>query len=371
MQIKRIQSIEKSLVKGRVLIVYGPRRVGKTTLVKEYYEKFDGRKIYKSGDDISLRTLFKSEVMLDILDFAKGYDLIIIDEAQQIPGIGLGIKMIIDEFPEKEVILTGSSSFELSQKAGEPLTGRHFTLTLLPFSVQELGLSNYEIKERLENFLVYGSYPEVLNAESRDLKLKILNELISSYLFKDILALDKVKSADAMLSVVKALAWQIGKEVSFSEIANLTGLDKNTVQRYTDILEKMFVLKKVKAYSKNSRNEIAKKSKFYFIDLGLRNAVIDQYNSLDNRNDVGDLFENFVFMEMYKKTNITNDYGKFYFWRTFSGQEVDIVIEKDNKLSAFEVKWAKENVSIPSAWQKEYADTKMKLVNKKNFLEII
>lgn len=372
LQLLRKQSIEANIYPGRVLIVYGPRRVGKTTLLKKYLANQTNKKVFFStGDDIVIRGLFLSQVRADLLAFAKDYDVIAIDEAQQIPYIGLGIKMIIDGFPEKQIILTGSSSFELSQKAGEPLTGRHFVLNLLPFSIKELGLGDFEIKSRLENFLIFGNYPEVLRADTHEDKKKILSELISSYLFKDILALDKVRSPDALLSLVKALAYQIGQEVSASEIANLVKLDVKTVQRYIDILEKMFVIKKVKAYAKNNRNEIAKKNKYYFLDLGVRNAVINQYNKLEDRNDVGQLFENFVFLEFLKKDNLLSEYNNFYFWRNFAKQEVDLVLEKDGLVRGFECKYSRERISIPSSWQEESGNYKLYLVNKNNFLDYL
>jgi predicted AAA+ superfamily ATPase len=353
------------------LIIYGPRRVGKTTLLKEYFTKSTKTKLLINGDDIKIRQLFLSQDRDSILDFAKNYEFIAIDEAQQIPNIGLGIKMIIDEFPDKEIILTGSSSFELAQQTGEPLTGRHFTMLLLPFSVREIGLSNFELKNNLENLLIYGNYPNVLTAENNTQKKKILEELISSYLFKDVLMLDKVKSPDTLLSICKALAFQIGQEVSFTEISKLVKADVKTVQRYIDILEKMFVVKKVKAYSKNMRNEIAKKNKFYFLDLGVRNALIDSYGNFENRNDVGQLFENFVFNELYKKSNLKEDYSKFFFWRTFTGQEIDIIVETEGDLFAFECKFSKDHATIPALWKEYYSEYEFKIINKNNFTDFI
>ena len=272
MKFKRKQNIVEALEPKRVLVVYGPRRVGKTTLLGEYLKTQSGKNVFSStGDDIRLRNIFQSEDQNGILDFASPYDIIAIDEAQSIPSIGLGAKMMIDAFPEKNIILTGSSSFDLSNKVGEPLTGRHFTLTLLPFSQGEMEGSRFELEGDLERFLIYGSYPEVLNEPDVDRKRKILSELISSYLFKDALALEAVRSPDTLLDIVKCLAFQMGNEVSINEVARTARTDAKTAAKYIDLLEKMFIIKRIRGFSRNLRNEISKKSKYYFLDNGVRN----------------------------------------------------------------------------------------------------
>ncbi|MDE1941480.1 MAG: ATP-binding protein, partial [Patescibacteria group bacterium] len=279
MRFKRKQSIEKELEPKRVLVIYGPRRVGKTTLLNEYLKTQSHRKAYYStGDDIRLRDIFQSEERDKILDLARPYDLIAVDEAQSIPSIGLGAKMMIDAFPDKEIILTGSSSLDLSNKLGEPLTGRHFTMTLLPLSQAEMEGSRFELGNELESFLLYGSYPEVLNESDPERKKRILSELVSSYLFKDALALEAVRSPDVLLNIAKCLAFQIGNEVSVNEVAKTAGTDAKTAAKYLDLLEKMFVIRRVRGFSRNLRNEISKKAKYYFLDNGVRNAVIAQFN---------------------------------------------------------------------------------------------
>ncbi|MFA5248486.1 MAG: ATP-binding protein [Patescibacteria group bacterium] len=368
---KRKQNIEKSLAPKRVLVIYGPRRVGKTTILKKYLSTQKGRILYSTGDDIAIRQIFESEERSKILNFAESYDIIGIDEAQQIPHIGLGIKMIIDEFPEKNIILTGSSSFDLSREVGEPLTGRHFELLLLPIAQREMGLGKFELENQIEKYLLYGSYPEVLLETDSNAKVRILKELISSYLFKDVLALDKIKSPNLLLDITKCLAFQIGNEVSHNEIANTVGANTKTVARYIDLLEKMFVVKKVRGYSKNLRSEIAKKSKYYFLDLGIRNAVIANFNPLDTRDDVGGLWENFIFMEMFKKSNSDEKLEEFYFWRTHSGQEIDIVKDSERGLEAFEVKWKKDKVKEPLLWKKTYPKSSFTVISKNNYLDIL
>jgi len=368
---KRKQNIEKSLAPKRVLVIYGPRRVGKTTILKKYLSTQKGRILYSTGDDIAIRQIFESEQRARILNFAESYDIIGIDEAQQIPHIGLGIKMIIDEFPDKNIILTGSSSFDLSREVGEPLTGRHFELLLLPIAQEEMGLGKFELESQIEKFLLYGSYPEVLLQTDPNLKAKILKELISSYLFKDVLALDRIKSPNLLLDITKCLAFQIGNEVSHNEIAKTVGANTKTVARYIDLLEKMFVIKKVRGYSRNLRNEIAKKSKYYFMDLGVRNAVISNFNPLDSRDDIGGLWENFIFMEMFKKSNTEENLEEFYFWRTHSGQEIDIVKDSEKGLEAFEVKWKKDKVKEPLLWKKTYPKSSFAVISKNNYLDIL
>ena len=370
MNYQRKQDIQSNLYPGRVLIIYGPRRVGKTTLLQSYLNARGDKKIFSAtGDDIVVRELFLSESRARILDFAAPYEIIAIDEAQNVKNIGIGVKMIIDAFPEKILILTGSSSFDLSREIGEPLTGRHFTLTLLPFAQIEMNASKFELNNVLEDFLIYGSYPEVLNAPTKAMRAKILTELISSYLFKDILALDKIKSPDLLLDIARCLAFQVGGEVSFNEIAKIVKSDVKTVQRYIDALEKMFVIKKVRGFSKNLRNEISKKSKFYFYDNGVRNAVISQFNGLDSRDDAGRLWENFIFTELMKKSGIEQTPDTFYFWRAYTGQEIDIIKESAGTLFAIECKWSKETAMAPSLWKENYKNSKFEIINKNNYLE--
>src|SRR3989344_7040994 len=267
MNFRRKQDLAGAIEPRRILVVYGPRRVGKTTALEIYLRTQPNKQTYYStGDDIELREVFKSESRTKILDFARPHEIIALDEAQYVPSIGLGAKMIIDAFPEKNVILTGSSSLSLSRQIGEPLTGRHFTLTLLPIAQSEIKGSRFELGSELESFLIYGSYPEVLNEPNKERKIKILAELVSSYLFKDALALEAVRSPDTLLDVVKGLAFQVGREVSVNEIARLAKTDSKTAARYLDLLEKMFIVRRVRGYSRNLRNEISKKAKYYFLD---------------------------------------------------------------------------------------------------------
>ena len=371
MQFKRTQKIETAIAPKRALVVYGPRRVGKTTLLKEYLSSQKNESVsYVLGDDFRVRELFEKELRDEILDFARPYNITAIDEAQQVPSIGLGAKMIIDAFPEKQLILTGSSSFDLSSKIGEPLTGRHFTLTLLPLAQSEMSASRFELKGALDTFLIYGSYPEVLSAETKAEKERILNELVSSYLYKDILVLDKIKSPDLLRDIARAIAFQVGSEVSLNEIAIMVKADVKTVGRYLDVLEKMFVIKKVRGFSRNLRNEISKKAKYYFLDNGVRNAVIGQFGDRASRNDIGGLWENFVFMELYKQSTLRGDQDQYYFWRTHTGKEVDIVSESGGSLTAIECKWSTE-ASAPALWRETYPESGFMVINRENYLDAL
>lgn len=376
MQFSRKQDINAHISPKRALIIYGPRRVGKTTLLqsflnhKEIKERYS-RVFFSTGDDFTLRELFRTEILKALLDFARPFDLIAIDEAQYIPSIGLGTKMILDAFPEKTVILTGSSSFNLSREIGEPLTGRHFTLTLLPLSQGEMEVSSFELKNSLSDFLIYGSYPEVLLEPEKAKKARILIELISSYLFKDILALDKIKSSNLLLDIVKCLAFQVGNEVSLNEIAKTVKSDIKTVSRYIDVLEKIFVVKQVRGFSRNLRNEISKKVKYYFLDNGVRNASIAQFNDLNLRNDVGALWENFVFMELIKQSAIQESFDNYYFWRTHTGQEIDIIKESNGALTAIECKWSEKPTRLPSLWKETYPGASFIIFNKENYLDYL
>lgn len=368
---ERKQDISKAITPKRILVVYGPRRVGKTTMLKAYLKGKSGGQVYfENGDDARLHEIFKPQYRKEILDFARPHEIIALDEAQYIPNIGMGAKMMIDAFPEKNIILTGSSSLDLSNKIGEPLTGRHFTLMLLPLSQGEIKGSRFELNTHLEDFLLYGSYPEVLNEPDIQKKVKILNELISSYLFKDVLMLEAVKYPELLKEILKLVAFQVGNEVSLNEIAVAVKTDVKTVGRYLDLLEKMFIVKKIRGFSRNLRNEITKKAKYYFLDNGVRNAVISQFNPLSLRNDIGALWENFIFMELLKKSTIEEKFDNYYFWRTHTGQEIDIIKETNGQLSAIECKWSKDDaVSPPPLWKATYKDASFTIIHKENYLE--
>ena len=366
--------INRLLTPGQVLIIFGPRRVGKTTLVKQFLDTTTLKYKFDTGDSIRTQQVLGSQDLDLVLGYAEGYQLLVIDEAQQIPNIGMALKMLVDHAPHLLIIATGSSSFDLSQNIGEPLTGRKHTITLYPVAQLELitRWNKHELREQLHDYLIFGSYPAVVMAESKQEKMQILTELVDSYLLKDILALDNIKKSDVLLNLVKLLAFQVGQLVSHNELATKLRIDAKTVARYLDLLEKSFVICKLGALSRNLRNELMGKHKYYFLDLGVRNAVIANFNDVQTRDDLGGLWENFVFIERLKTTSYRGFYGHRYFWRTYEGHEVDFVEDFNQQLSGFEAKWSlTKKVAAPALWKEAYPNSSFTVVSPDNYLDIV
>ena len=359
---------------GKALIIFGASQVGKTTLIKHYLNSFPQLQ-YKldTGDNVTLQVqLAKGEIKF-IRDYLEGYELIVIDEAQKIPNIGEVIKIIVDQFPAMRVIVTGSSSFELAGQIGEPLTGRKITLILYPIAQLELRryFNPYQLHENLEQYLIYGSYPEIIEESTLAKKKIYLHELTNSYLLKDILTLDKIKNSKALLDLLRLLAFQIGNEVSHTELGQKLSIDAKTIARYLDLLEKSFVIYNLRGFSRNLRNEITKKSKYYFYDVGIRNAIIANFNPLELRDDVGRLWENFLIIERLKKQTYHQIYANNYFWRTWEQKEIDFIEEREGNLFGFEFKWGNQSVQPPKEWLKAYPGAKFQTINQENYLEFI
>lgn len=369
------QDLEPLLKENRALIIYGPRRVGKTTTLQNFLNTTSLKYRLDSGDNIRIQELLGSQDFPRILEYAKGYELIVLDEAQLIPNIGMGIKIMVDQVPGLKVIATGSSSFDLAKQIGEPLTGRKTTLILYPVSQLELLFEHnkYDLKQKLEEYLIFGNYPEVLIAQTREEKIQILEELVNSYIFKDILALQQLKGSKTLLDLLKLLAFQIGQEVSQNELATNLSIDVKTVGRYLDLLEKAFIISRLTAFSRNLRSEIVSKSKYFFLDNGLRNAVISQFNGLDSRNDTGALWENFIMIERMKKRSYKHIHGYSYFWRTYGQKEIDLIEEREGKIFPYELKWStKTKVSAPREWIAAYPQAeKFSVVTPENYLDFI
>lgn len=359
---------------NKALIIFGPRQAGKTTLLKDYLDSQKGKIKYKleSGDDVIVEEAISSRDFAKIKKYAKGHELIAIDEAQKIKNVGLGLKIMVDEIPGIKIIATGSSSFELAGQVGEPLTGRKINLTLYPVSQMELGnlYNNYDLESRLEEFMVYGSYPEVAANDDVDEKRRILNEIVGSYLLKDVLEMEKVKGSKVLLDLLRLLAFQVGSEVSLSELGRQLGLDYKTVERYLDLFEKSFIIYNLRGFSRNLRKEITKKSKYYFLDNGVRNAIIANFNSFNLRDDVGKLWENFIFTEMIKSGSYKNRYANRYFWRTWDKKEIDYIEEREGKLFAYEFKW-NDKAKMPKEFLETYPNAEFKTINKENYLDFI
>ena len=359
--------------KGKVFILYGPRRVGKTELIKKLISNFKGKVYTGTGDNLELKEILSSQKLSQISSSFGHYDLVYIDEAQRIPNVGLGLKLLIDQFPHMQIIVTGSSSFDLSNKVGEPLTGRNITRILFPVSVYELHnqLGGMKVLEQLENLLIYGSYPELLNTQIPEDKMEYLYSLRDAYLFKDILELENIRNASKLSDLLKLLAFQLGHEVSLTELGNNLGLAKQSVERYLDLLEKAFIIKKVSGFSRNLRKEVVKSSRYYFWDNGIRNALINNFNPLSQRNDIGMLWENFLFMERLKSKHYKRIFSNDYFWRTYDQQEIDLVEERDGKLFGFEFKYSIYKSRIPKAWAKAYPEAEFEVISKDNFINFL
>ena len=359
---------------NKALVIYGPRRVGKTTLLRNFLSHTTLKYKLEVGENIRFKELISSQDFKLIEEYASGYELIAIDEAQAIPNIGQGIKILIDQIPNMRVIATGSSAFELSQYIGEPLTGRKRTIKLFPIAQMELlhDMNKFELKQQLSEYLIFGQYPDILLAKSKQDKILLLQELVESYLLKDILSLDRVKGAGPLLQLLKLLAFQVGNLVSLNELATQLHLDVKTIGRYIDLLEKSFVLYKLGGFSSNLRNEVTAQHKYYFLDNGIRNAIISQFNELSSRNDIGALWENFLIIERLKKQSYAGFYGNQYFLRTYDKKEIDLIEECDNVLQAYEFKWSKKNITkINSFWQKTYQGRPIELINTENYLNFI
>lgn len=367
--------IEKLLEPNKVLVVYGPRQVGKTTLIKEFLRGYQGKVYSSTGENAPLADVLASRDIANITAFFSGYDLVVVDEAQRIEDIGTGLKIIVDQIPGIRVIATGSSSFDLSNKLGEPLVGRQRVITLYPLSVMELTahFGGAYPAEHLEHLLVFGSYPETLTAPSLERKKETLALLRDGYLYRDLLELENLRNSKKILDLLRLIAFQIGKEVSIQELGATLGMSRATVERYLDLLEKAFVLINVRGFSRNLRKEITKTSRYYFYDTGIRNAVIDNFNPINLRSsdELGMLWENFIVVERLKKRAYWKIYANQYFWRTWQQQEIDLVEERDGKLFGYELKYAKHRSKIPSQWKEAYPDASFEVINKENYLSFI
>jgi predicted AAA+ superfamily ATPase len=373
------ERINTLLEPGRVLVIYGPRRSGKTTLVQDFLASTTLRYRLDSGDNIRIQRILASSDFSQILPYAEGLDLLAIDEAQRIPNIGTGLKILVDQLPHLRIIATGSSSFDLANAIGEPLTGRKHTITLYPFAQRELlhRYSRHELVERIPEWLIYGTYPEVAMANTREHKVRLLEELVDEYLLKDALAFERLRAPYLLHDLLKLLAFQIGREVSIHELTqelrkNHPGTTPHTTARYLELLEKSFIITRLGGFSRNLRKEIGTKKKYYFFDTGVRNALIGQLQPLDMRNDIGYLWENFVAIERLKKRAFDGIYGDTYFWRTYDGEEIDLVEDRDGVLHGYEVKWGtNKDVRAPRTWKSTYPEATFDVITPNNYLEFV
>lgn len=366
--------IKENLKPNKVVVLLGARRTGKSFLVKKILSATDENYLLLDGDDFTTQNLMQPRTVENFKSLLGSTRFLIIDEAQQLPDLGKSLKLMIDHIPELKILITGSSAFDIMNKTGEPLTGRKTTILLFPFSQAEYATQEniVETTGRLNERLILGSYPELLHLNDRNQKIAYLKELVSSYLLKDILAFEGIRNADKIIHLLKLIAFQIGKEVSLHELGGQLGLHKNTVEKYLDLLSKTFILFSINAFSKNLRNEISKSKRWFFYDNGIRNIIIENMNDIALRNDVGELWENYIFSERIKYQHYRQMLGSNYFWRTYQQQEIDWIEERDGKLFAYEMKWNPDKkVKIPNQWKTTYPDSDFEIITPKNYLHWI
>jgi uncharacterized protein len=361
----------QKLKPNKVCLLLGSRRVGKTFLLREITRSFPGKVLYMNAEDADTRQLLSERTAANYRNLVQGFDLLIIDEAQAIIEIGKILKLMVDEIAGIKIIASGSSSFDLLNLSGEPLTGRSAILRLYPFSHSEFSSTEtkLETKQNLDERLVFGGYPELINVESREEKKIYLTDLVHNYLLKDILILDGLRASSKMMDLLRLLAFQVGKEVSYHELGKKLNLSKNTVEKYLDLLTRVFIIFRLGGYSKNLRKEVVKSSKWYFTDNGIRNAVISDFRPPALRTDRGELWENYIIAERIKHNSYRRNLVNYYFWRTYDQQEIDLIEEKDQGITAFEIKWSDRLFKSPIAFRTSYPNAAFHIINPVNYLK--
>lgn len=365
--------IEKLTSSQKGIIIYGARQVGKTTLVNEIIKRLNLKTLIINGDQSRFIDIIISRDLAKIQSLVSGYEMLFVDEAQRIPEIGINLKIILDNLPDLKVLVTGSSSLDLASKISEPLTGRVWSYHLYPISFLELSAfkNTAELDNNLEERLIYGSYPEIFTYESILQKREYLQNISDAYLYRDLIEFGDIKNSSKIRDLLKSLAFQIGSEVSLTELGNSLDMSKDTVSRYIDLLEKSFIVFRLSGFSRNLRKEISKMDKIFFYDLGIRNILIDNVKSLKDRNDAGFLWENFLLIERMKLNAIKQDLVSGYFWRTYTGAELDYVEEKNGILYGFEFKSGNKVKKVPTGWVKAYPDSKFQCINRNNYMDFI
>jgi len=365
------KKIISKLFKKKAIVIYGPRQAGKTSLVKEITEHSNKSSIWFNADEFDVAGMLTTKTSVQLKALFGNHKIVVIDEAQRIENIGITLKLITDQLKEYQLIATGSFSFDLANKVNEPLTGRKWLFQLFPLTFEELA-NHYGLLHELrmlEQRLIYGSYPEIITSADKEEVLKLL---ASDYLYKDILSFESIKKSDKIYNLLKALALQVGSPVSFSELSRFTGVDFKTVQKYIDILEQAFIIFRLPAYRKNIRSELKKSRKIYFWDNGLRNAILGNFNPLDKRIDIGQLWENYIVSERYKYLIYQNSNTKLYFWRTTQSQEIDLIEESSQSLLAIEIKWnPKAGKNFSKTFTSNYPEAQLMIVSQNNYVNFI
>lgn len=359
---------------NKIVIIYGARQVGKTTLANAVISNINLKTLVINADEKKFIDILSSRNLNKLRLLIKGFELLFIDEAQRIPDVGINLKLLHDNFPDLKILVSGSSSLDLANKIKEPLTGRIWTYTLYPLSFEELLKTDnpFELDSRLEEFLIFGSYPEIFSISNLKDKKQYLQEICSSYLYKDILEISSIKHSNKIHALLRLLAFQVGAQVSTSELAAQLGMSKDTVSVYIDLLEKSFVIFRLSGYSKNLRKEITKMDKIYFYDLGVRNTIIENHNNFEVRNDIGSLWENYLIIERKKYLDYNFHFTNSYFWRTYTGAELDYIEENGDNLSGYEFKIStNKKPKVPAAWINAYPNSSYQLINRDNYFDFI
>jgi hypothetical protein len=365
-------ALQKALEPNKVIVLLGPRRVGKTMLLNKLIATINKPYLLLNGEDILTVQALERRSVLHYQRLLGNNQLLIIDEAQKIPNIGKILKLMIDNIEGLEIVVTGSSAFDINRYTGEPLTGRKKTYHLFPFSESEYNaIENFiEKPENLRHRLIFGNYPELIHLKDNQSKTQYLQEILNSYLLKDILTFENIHNSTKLLKLLQLIAFQIGSEISYNELAQQLGISRNTVEKYLDLLSKVFIIHNIGGFSRNLRKEIVKSNKWYFYDNGIRNVLIANLNPIDLRNDVGQLWENYLISERIKQQSYTGTLVNNYFWRTYDQQEIDWVEERGGKLYAYEFKWnEKKKAKVPTSWKNAYPDAEFKLINPSNYIE--
>ena len=368
------KNIKDQLLNGtKVIVLYGARQVGKTTLVEKILSSFQGKVLKINADELLYNETLSSRDFSRLQAMTSGYDLLFIDEAQRIIDIGINLKILHDKLPQLKIIVTGSSSLDLANRVNEPLTGRINPNILYPISITEWQSyhqkNDFEVTLKLEELMLFGMYPEVFSYQNTNQKRKFIDDLCQSYLYKDILTLANIKYPEKLNHLLKLLAYQTGQLVSLQELSTALQIHREAVANYISLLEKSFVIFRLPGFSRNLRKEVVKMDKIYFYDTGIRNALINNFNSIQMRPDKKQLWENFVMSERMKSNNYNQTFVNSYFWRTYSGAELDLVEEKGGQLNGFEFKWVNSPVKPPASWLENYSESTFQCINTSNFLD--
>lgn len=370
---KITKDIEEHLFKGKVIIVYGPRQSGKTTLVKQLITKHNGK--YLSCDDLETARNLSPRNSKALKEFMGNEKLVVIDEAQRVHNIGLTLKLLVDNYPEIQIIATGSSSFDLANKINEPLTGRNYKFYLFPFSLEEIHnqFENYEQKSRLDNFMVYGMYPEVFLTNDLNKKEEKLKLIANDYLFRDLFSLGNIRNPILLQNLAILLATRVGKEISYNDLAKTLNTTRETVLSYIRLLEQSFIVFRLTPYHTNKNKEVSSQHKIYFYDIGIRNILMSNINFPENRNDKGEIFENFFIAEMQKKKLNTNSLVPLYFWKGKYGSEIDLVDTKNGftQFETFECKYGKKRVVLPDTFKNLYPKNNFQIITPENIFDVL